>query len=403
MAAETSKDVIIIGGSISGLMHGVVLKAHGHSVRILEAREPNALKAEAGGLSLGPQVLELMETYLPEDGPYGLPNTHTQFLDSEGVAFRETPIAFKVKTSSWNIVYDQLKRAFERNTLSGTGGTYETGKIVLDLMQDGNGVKVLYRDNGGKGYEARADLVIAADGGRSVARSKLIPDSAPEYAGYVAWRGCVPETLVPDELKGVSDGKLLMHFGQNNYILAYSIPSSSERMEPEDTLLDWVWYDIYDQNSSDFEEIMTGSDGRRRNVTVPKGYLSKAVWDKKLLSAKNTLPSHWFEVISASQKPYVTAITNFKGTRAVFYDGKLLLAGDAFAQCKPHLGMSSNQAALQALNLVKVLREEITFDEWEKAVKDWSDEFAYRSAAMGQFGLTGKYPEGYVPLHAVKK
>jgi hydroxymethylglutaryl-CoA reductase len=41
------------------------------------------------------------------------------------------------------------------------------------------------------------------------------------------------------------------------------------------------------------------------------------------------------------------------------FDGKLLLVGDALAQFRPHVGSSTNQAALDALLLEKVLKGEM--------------------------------------------
>ncbi|KAF2266738.1 FAD/NAD(P)-binding domain-containing protein [Lojkania enalia] len=401
---QPPKNVLIVGGSISGLMHGVVLKSLGQNVRILEARDPEDLKAEAGGLSLGPHGLQLMKKFLPDVHSYAFLNTHTQFLGADGTVLREIPIAFKVETSSWNLIYGQLKEAFLHQPPNHGKGVYETGKRATDIMDASERIVVSYEDvKDGTQRKLEADLVIAADGGRSIVRSKVIPDIYPKYAGYVAWRGCVPEALVPTTMKAIFDGKLLMHLGKNNYILAYLIPALNGEITPGKRLLDWVWYDLCDKNSHEFNEIMTDSSGRRRNVTVPKGYLSKTAWEKRLSSAKPALPDDWFEVVSQAQTPFVTAITSFDGTKASFFNGKLILAGDAFTQFRPHLGLSCDQAALQALQLTKVFSGEITLEQGEKVVLDWSREFSLRSAAMGQFGLTGKYPEGYVPLYVLKE
>jgi hypothetical protein len=158
-----------------------------------------------------------------------------------------------------------------------------------------------------------------------------------------------------------------------------------------------------DEQSPDFSRIMTDSMGRRRNSVVPKGLLSSLVWKERLLIGETNLPKPWFEMVSQSKTPFATAITSLDGSKAAFCEGKVLLVGDAFAQFKPHLGMSCNQSALKAMQLGKVLEGEIALEEWEKEITEWSYEFSLRSAAVGQFGLTGKYPEGYVPLHALKE
>ena len=53
------------------------------------------------------------------------------------------------------------------------------------LSQDAGGVALRFRD----GAEARADLLIGADGLRSTVRRLLFDDGPPRYAGYGAWLG----------------------------------------------------------------------------------------------------------------------------------------------------------------------------------------------------------------------
>ena len=65
---------------------------------------------------------------------------------------------------------------------------------------------------------------------------------------------------------------------------------------------------------------------------------------------------------------HVTSVTSIASPRAVFFNGKLLLVGDALAQFRPHVGSSTNQAALDALLLEKVFKGEIGLDQWEEQV-----------------------------------
>jgi hypothetical protein len=57
---------------------------------------------------------------------------------------------------------------------------------------------------------------------------------------------------------------------------------------------------------------------------------------------------------------------------------------------RPHSGDSTNQAAIQALGLAKMLQGESTIEQWEQqCCEKWSAASAY-SKAFGEFGFTGK-------------
>jgi 2-polyprenyl-6-methoxyphenol hydroxylase-like FAD-dependent oxidoreductase len=51
-------------------------------------------------------------------------------------------------------------------------------------------VTVVFND----GSSQRFDLLVGADGYRSVIRQQVMPDTRPQYAGYILWRGNYPES-----------------------------------------------------------------------------------------------------------------------------------------------------------------------------------------------------------------
>lgn len=168
-------------------------------------------------------------------------------------------------------------------------------------------------------------------------------------------------------------------------------------------LLDWVWYDACSVGSQEFRDTMTDKAGRQHRVTVPRDALSAAAWANRVLRARTVLPTPWQEMVVTSESPFVTAITGFESEKAVFFEGKLLLAGDALTQFRPHLGSSCNLPALQALKLIDVLAGKLPMSDWEVEIVSHGKEFAARSIAAGQFGMTGAYPQGYVPLYQQKQ
>jgi 2-polyprenyl-6-methoxyphenol hydroxylase-like FAD-dependent oxidoreductase len=68
------------------------------------------------------------------------------------------------------------------------------GARCVGFRQDRRGVTALLED----GREVEGDLLIGADGIRSVIRGQLLGETKLRYAGYTAWRGVVPFALDQD-------------------------------------------------------------------------------------------------------------------------------------------------------------------------------------------------------------
>jgi 2-polyprenyl-6-methoxyphenol hydroxylase-like FAD-dependent oxidoreductase len=78
----------------------------------------------------------------------------------------------------------------------GPGITVRTGVTVTGLTQDASGVTITGIGPDAGDEEFRADLVIAADGIRSITRRTLHPShEGPRYSGYTAYRGIAEADL----------------------------------------------------------------------------------------------------------------------------------------------------------------------------------------------------------------
>ena len=109
---------------------------------------------------------------------------------------------------------------------------------------------------------------------------------------------------------------------------------------------------MLDKNSQEFQETFTDSSGEMQSSTVPRGKVVPKVWAKRQRSgAAVSVP--FAELIAKTTDPFVSAIRECSSPQSVFYDGKLLLVGDAFSLFRPHIGASTNQAARQALELAE--------------------------------------------------
>src|SRR5690606_10465002 len=69
---------------------------------------------------------------------------------------------------------------------------YHRGKTLERFENTGDAVTAYFSD----GSRIEADLMVGADGIRSIVRQQCLPDRAPQYAGYVAWRALIDESAI---------------------------------------------------------------------------------------------------------------------------------------------------------------------------------------------------------------
>ncbi len=103
----------------------------------------------------------------------------------------------------------------------GDGETiYEYDRKVTNVKDVDGGVEVEYEDGEGKKSKQTADFVLAADGPSSTIRGLLLPDVERRYAGYVAWRGTVPENEASSLMKKTFTDRFMFYHSPGNQILA---------------------------------------------------------------------------------------------------------------------------------------------------------------------------------------
>jgi hypothetical protein len=138
-------------------------------------------------------------------------------------------------------------------------------------------------------------------------------------------------------------------------------------------------------------EIMTDTSGHRHNFTLPIGIMRPEVWVEQCAHACKVLPPQLADIVPKIASLFVSTVTSIASPRALFFDGKLILMGGVLAQFRPHVGSSTNQAALGALLLEKVLKGKVGLDQWEEQVLEYADLTRLRSIAFGSFYMN-KYP-----------
>ncbi|KAM3423759.1 hypothetical protein BST61_g1164 [Cercospora zeina] len=104
--------IVIIGGSIAGLMVGFLLKKNGHHVTILEQATTSVREGTAAGVGLGLHVRTFFEDELVIDGkPLGTEHNGFEVLDQDLNVKAFIPMPTRV--TSWDCAYYQLRARFD--------------------------------------------------------------------------------------------------------------------------------------------------------------------------------------------------------------------------------------------------------------------------------------------------
>ncbi|KAF2869132.1 hypothetical protein BDV95DRAFT_112981 [Massariosphaeria phaeospora] len=388
-----AKTAVIVGGSLAGLMHGIMLKQQGYDVTILEQEASTTRLGFDAGIRVGPAVVNFMNQYDRTGRPYEIAAT-TQFIDKKG--------AIKLRTSKtmsftcWSLLLSILRENFDgappsvelsEEEKTTKRARYQIGVRVSDLKDAEETVQVHTEDVlTGTTDSISADLVVAADGSNSSIRSILMPDVRRQYAGYVAWRGTVPESRVPEQYRQVFEGHVTLHFMERNYILVYVIPTDDGHLQPGSRLYNFVWYTNMAAGSKDLAHIMTDTAGKTHYGTVPRGLVQPHIWEAQRATALAHMPPCIASLIKQTQAPFVTKIHDAVSPHASFFHGKLFLVGDALVTLRPHIALSTNQAAYDCELLGRVLEGGMAAEQWEERVLRYANRTRMYSVVIGVFG-----------------
>jgi 2,6-dihydroxypyridine 3-monooxygenase len=321
--------VVVIGGSLGGLTAALVLRDAGCDVRVFE-RSSSALQARGAGIA----ALDVTLRYLTERGGCRAEDVCSstgwiRFLRADGSIEHEH--RHRYRFSSWNTIYRSLLPLFDADR-------YLLGREAVSFDLHEHGVSVTLAD----GSHARADLLVCADGVGSTARARLIPGVAPQYAGYVAWRGTLPERdASPATRRALGDAITYQVLG-GSHILVYPIPALDGSLLPGDRLINIVWY-VNVAAGPELDQLMTGRDGIRRAVSLPPGAASDRAVAGMRRAADDVLAAPVAEVVTGMAEPFVQAIYDLGVPRMAF--GRACLIGDAAFAVRPHAAAGTAKAA----------------------------------------------------------
>jgi 2-polyprenyl-6-methoxyphenol hydroxylase-like FAD-dependent oxidoreductase len=342
MNFRKKRRALIIGGSLGGLMAGLMLRRKGWDVEINE-RTPVPLAGrgagltshallmsalDAAGVSVPPETLGLMiqqRRIFGRDGSVSGSRHHPQLL------------------TSWDRLFQLLRGAFPDQH-------YHLDRAFTYVSEGPSEIMAGFAD----GSTASGDLLIAADGFRSSVRASLLPASDPTYVGYVAWRGMVHER----DLSPATHLSLFDSFSfclpDGEQMLGYPVAGPDIDLRKGNRRYNFVWYRPAAE-TDELRDMLTDSTSKIHALSIPPPLIRPSIVDAMREAAERTLSPQFAEIVRLTETPFFQPIYDYAAPRLAF--GRAALMGDAAFVARPHVGAGVAKAGADAMILTKSLDE----------------------------------------------
>ena len=273
------------------------------------------------------------------DETIGCDTTSRATLDVAGRIIAGMPLHQTL--TAWGRLYRLLKDVFP-------AGFYHYSRSFERLEQDAAGVTAYFSD----GSSARGDLLIGADGIRSVVRAQVAPMTRPQYVGYVAWRGLVDEGALSAETQTALADRMAFGLPPGEMLLTYLVAGRDYTTQPGQRRYNFVWYRPV-PTQSELADLFTDVSGRRYENNIPPDRIRPEVIAAMYADAERLLAPQFVEVLRKAPEPFFQPIYDLESTRLVF--GRVAILGDAAFVARPHVGLGVTKAAGDAAALTDAM------------------------------------------------
>jgi 2-polyprenyl-6-methoxyphenol hydroxylase-like FAD-dependent oxidoreductase len=330
----------IIGGSLGGLMAGLILRRQGWRVDIHE-RSATALSGRGAGIVSHPMLGDALAAagVAVEPASLGVAVERRRVLDASGDVLLDRP--FPQLLTSWDRLFQLLRGAFPDEH-------YHHGRTFLGLAQDAAGATARFED----GSSATGDLLVGADGFRSAVRAQLLAAADPTYVGYVAWRGMVPEAEMSAAAHDAIFDSFAFCLPEGEQMLGYPVAGPNNDLRPGRRRYNFVWYRPADKAGA-LRDLLTDESGRTYALSIAPPLIRRDVIAAMREAAGRTLTPAFAEVVGRTEAPFFQPIFDYAAPGLAF--GRVALMGDAAFVARPHVGAGVAKAGADAMALAGAL------------------------------------------------
>lgn len=352
--------VAVVGGSIAGCGFASAAARAGADQVVVFERTPGRLADRGVGLCVqDDRYAELRAAGYLDDGIASLQLTRRHWLvrdgSDHGRLIHDQPFPFR--SYHWGLLWHGLRERTPDSV------DYRLGQAVAQAGPADDGAQLRLES----GASLAFDVVVGADGYRSVVREAVCPGERPRYAGYVCWRGSFPaerlETLRPPDGRAEAcwptEHAVTVGFAGGHCIL-YRMPG------PDGPLVNWVLYAVPPETGLRLDD----------PTSIPPGALAEDLMRHLGLLTDHHLPPYWADLISLTppEATFVQPIYDLRTpTRTA---GRMLLAGDAATVVRPH---ATSGAA-------KALQDACAFEAARQSSGSWDGALAAYERDRGAVG-----------------
>jgi 2-polyprenyl-6-methoxyphenol hydroxylase-like FAD-dependent oxidoreductase len=364
--STVQRRAIVVGGSMSGLFAASLLRNAGWHTDVFE-RSDVELRGRGAGITTHADLIQSLERSGAELKDLGVTVHERIALDAQGKVIERLP--YEQIVTSWDRLHQIMRATLPM-------GTHHLGYNLRNIEQDADSVTAIFEN----GERVTGDLLVGADGFRSVVRNLFAPQVQPIYAGYVVWRGVAEESDIPRDAHEAVFDKFAFFLPPKNKNIGYPIAGPNNDLRPGHRRFNWVWYRPVDK--SELADMLVDEDGVPHSVSIPPPKIRADLIVRLKDDARGFLPPPMRDILSCVARPFFTPIYDLLVERMVY--GRVALIGDAAAVARPHVGMGIAKAGTDAEVLADALARDSDLFEGLAQFERERLPIAAKAVAQGQ-------------------